>query len=371
MAPPLVSSSLSMTTGAGLLCRAPSALLFIPTPSEGNDELVDAFLDGSSLTPDLGELVVERAFAVPPFVLITWADTVSLMVFGDVVVKTDQPSLPMLTGAASATWVEHHMRQVADTARVMIEPLPEDDRTDLLDGVVPAGGFVLSLSRGPGLAPPEPVETTEVAGVAPPVNRVPEQADSALVEAAIPNPDLEASLDLAALPPPMTTGRYPSVDEVDSEVAGSPAPAVEARFCVDGHANPVLADVCRTCASDLPVGGENHSILRPSLGALVLEDGQRLPLTTGYVFGRTPTTVGDDTIAWPLAGDGVSRQHLHIELRGWDVLVHDLGSTNGTIVVVDPDAEPTLLEPGTSDTLDVGSTVLVGKVSMRYVAEDA
>ena len=29
------------------------------------------------------------------------------MAFGDVAVETDQPSLPMLSGAGSRTWVEH------------------------------------------------------------------------------------------------------------------------------------------------------------------------------------------------------------------------------------------------------------------------
>jgi two-component system, cell cycle response regulator len=69
------------------------------------------------------------------------------------------------------------------------------------------------------------------------------------------------------------------------------------------------------------------------------------------------TTIGrghDNDIA--LQNDAVSRQHAKIERRGTDIMVVDLGSTNGTFVNDDPKPlNRVRLEPG--DLLRIGDTV--------------
>ena len=57
----------------------------------------------------MASTTVAAGFTVGPFVCLAWGPAVQVMAFGDVAVETDQPSLPMLTGAGSRTWVEHSL----------------------------------------------------------------------------------------------------------------------------------------------------------------------------------------------------------------------------------------------------------------------
>ena len=69
------------------------------------------------------------------------------MAFGDVAVETDQPTLPMLSGAGSRTWVEHTLRRRRPTPSIEVgagdatSTRPPTSPT----GVALAGGFRLEL----------------------------------------------------------------------------------------------------------------------------------------------------------------------------------------------------------------------------------
>jgi pSer/pThr/pTyr-binding forkhead associated (FHA) protein len=70
-------------------------------------------------------------------------------------------------------------------------------------------------------------------------------------------------------------------------------------------------------------------------------------------------------------GDGeISRTHLHVSLDGWHVLVTDLHSTNGTLVVL-PGREAEQLRPGEPVPIPPGTMVVLAvDVDFRYEAAE-
>jgi pSer/pThr/pTyr-binding forkhead associated (FHA) protein len=77
---------------------------------------------------------------------------------------------------------------------------------------------------------------------------------------------------------------------------------------------------------------------RPPLGLLVFDDGMTYTVDSGYVIGRDPES--DERVQQgglrPLVlidpQGAVSRRHAVLTLDGWNVLLSDLGSANGTFV---------------------------------------
>ena len=58
-------------------------------------------------------------------------------------------------------------------------------------------------------------------------------------------------------------------------------------------------------------------------------------------------------------GQGLSRTHAAVSLEGWQVLLEDLNSANGTIVRL-PGREPRRLHPGEPILLEPGSHIDFG-----------
>ncbi|MCQ1957316.1 FHA domain-containing protein [Arthrobacter sp. zg-Y826] len=121
--------------------------------------------------------------------------------------------------------------------------------------------------------------------------------------------------------------------------AGHPgtAPTVLARTCPQGHANPPTRSVCVHCGQ--PLGEEPHPVSRPALGRAVFSTGHTEVLDRNIVVGRQPSvarTPGSDMprmVQVPSSGGDISRSHAEIRLEGWHVMLRDLFSTNGTVLV--------------------------------------
>ncbi|MGB8860942.1 MAG: FHA domain-containing protein [Ilumatobacteraceae bacterium] len=139
-------------------------------------------------------------------------------------------------------------------------------------------------------------------------------------------------------------------------------PTVQALLCPSQHPNPPQLTSCRVCHAAL------HSppvhISRPALGTLRFSNGVAVSLDRPVLIGRNPKVEGGlageiPQLARLDVGPGLSRTHASVRLEGWQVLLEDLNSANGTIVRL-PGREPRRLHPGEPVLLEVGSEVDLG-----------
>jgi hypothetical protein len=343
----------SVVPGAGILVRRPAAVFFSPVAPD--DESIAALLlafesaaDDGSASAAVTEAVVAAAFEAAPFAVVTWTGGLELVVLGGVEVRTDHPTLPMLSGAGSGSWVERRLGTLDGTVTVSVGG-PVDDGTDLALGRVRAGGFAAIVTaaahRTPSaddVQPPRPAAMPaepdtgvdnessgrrleglaalraatggdwmeESLGLGPP--------DASAASAGVSSPgsaagvytgDVDDEVTLggddeplpAAIgaPPPWPGDDAPAVPEdvdrdrgnADNSTAGEP-PAerrlVPSRHCPADHPNPPLADVCRECGAAIDAGAPTVAVRQPPLGRLRLGDGESSAIDRALVLGRRP-----------------------------------------------------------------------------------
>jgi hypothetical protein len=153
----------------------------------------------------------------------------------------------------------------------------------------------------------------------------------------------------------------------------SAGPIIQGVYCKNGHFDDPEALFCAICGISMnqqtlvPRPGE-----RPPLGVLLVDDGSVFQLDSDYVVGREPSL--DSSVASgkarPLRVQDdsgiVSRVHARVQLDGWRVLVTDLGSANGTKVLLpgQPTGQP--IVPQVPVVLATGSQVDLGGRGFRY-----
>ena len=175
------------------------------------------------------------------------------------------------------------------------------------------------------------------------------------------------------LPPPISE----LLDVVsDLEPADSRVTLVDAKMCGNGHPNPPAVATCGVCGEFLAPGSSSVlHVPRPSLGRLQLDDGQVVELDHELLIGRRPERDSDPARQAlrpvTLTGDKVSRSHLEVRFQGWEVLVADCGSTNGTFVVPHPGGQVVALEPGRPQIVEPGATVYFGSRSFTVLGRRA
>jgi FHA domain len=195
-------------------------------------------------------------------------------------------------------------------------------------------------------------------------------------------PDFEAALAAeqpgAAVPPHEATGAaelpVPAADTpVDDLGAAVGAPIVLGVYCKNGHFGDPNARSCVVCGvSRGRRGPAPQPGPRPPLGALVLDDDSALELNADFVIGREPAL--DPSVAageaYPLAiaDAAVSRVHARVHLDGWQVLLIDLGSVNGTRIRLPGKRSEQALEPNVPVQLQSGTRVFVGTQGFQYEA---
>jgi|GEM_PF-1630066 len=218
-------AQLMVAGGSGRLVRRPSVALF--DPDGGNADLAEMFAaaadDGAAVIA-VKKHLIDGGFDASPLVVVQWAaDHIDLLVFGEVEVHTSAIAAPMVTGAGSATWIEHHLGAIEMGSATEVELWSGDDvdeATDLQAGAVRVGAFRLALSFDQALSPAAAVEPEQPA--AEPAEE-PEPSPSAA--AAPPEPPPIDATDAPAAPP------SPSVEESPASPtappAAPPAPPVE------------------------------------------------------------------------------------------------------------------------------------------------
>jgi FHA domain-containing protein len=335
----LISARLSVGPGEGRLARRADGLLFVDgRPDQQRWEpIIDAYL-GAPAAGDAREAVtaaaVEAGFALDAFVMVAWADAIELLVLGAVEVRTDLPSVPVLSGTASATWVEHRVARPPATAQLAAgNPATAGTRLDA--GAVAAGGFVLALVLDDPQRPAWPAPDAPIAA---------EQLD----------PE-------STISPPAALATQVAAVAAASRIPG----LVRARRCTRGHANPPHAAQCRTCGDLIGAGSAVEMIAQPVLGHVVLPDGSAIAVNGTSVLGRKPGTeaarVESTARLVPLAVDaGVSRTHVVIRAEGWTMTATDCGSRGRTVLRSPGAPDPEVLEPWVPHELQPGDTLYLG-----------
>lgn len=150
------------------------------------------------------------------------------------------------------------------------------------------------------------------------------------------------------------------------QLPGEATQTVVAARCPDGHLSPAYAGTCRVCGKPLPPQ-QPVEIPRPPLGVLTLSNGDTVVLDRGCILGRNPRippgTSGEQPNLVKLIDPDkdISGQHLEVRLEYWHVAVKDLGSTNGTQVVL-PGENPVTLRPNDPMMIEPGTRVILAGV---------
>jgi hypothetical protein len=148
---------------------------------------------------------------------------------------------------------------------------------------------------------------------------------------------------------------------------GGGAARIRGYRCENGHLNDPRLPTCRQCGATIDErAGGLVAGPRPTLGLLVFDDGTAHVVDGGYLVGRMPEV--DDRVRSgelrPIVVEdragSVSRVHAEIRVSGWDVVVVDTGSRNGTYVCGPDESAWTELPPRRSRRLQPGARVRLG-----------
>jgi FHA domain len=258
----------------------------------------------------------------------------------------------------------------------------------------PQGEPAAAGTPGPAL-PTEPLpEPVPAQSPEPSQQPASEPGASAVVAEAVP-PDQTAELsaeEIAALqsadtellispfdedesePEPKVAAPEQSAASQDAKVArptSAPSPddstqdsAILALLCQHGHANPPSSTRCRICRSPLATQAPQF-IPGPVLAVLRASNGSTAEVDRPVLIGRAPS--GDRSgprpprlMTVPSPNHDISRTHLEVAPDDWQVVVTDLNSTNGTILVRPGAADRQQLAPGEPIPVQLGSVMDLG-----------
>ncbi len=175
---------------------------------------------------------------------------------------------------------------------------------------------------------------------------------------------------------PLSPSPVPRSDGASADSGGPAATTAHGFMCDHGHLNDPRAPYCGQCGAAMD---ERASALvvgeRPPLGRIVFDDGATYPVEHDFLVGRMPET--DDRVrsggAQPIIVEdrtgSVSRVHAEIQIAGWDVMLLDAGSRNGTFVAGPEDAAWSPLPPQRGRRLLPGTRVRLG--ARTFVFESA
>ena len=326
-----------------------------------------------------------------------------------------------ISGADSLAWVERLVPWPIEQLEASVDPSASagGGLYRLTDGVVPAGSFAISGAHDHEVSPAVSVEAP-----APPVAK--HAAPSEPAEAPTPPPPPTPAEPVAAPAPPPPPPPPPAAEPVPEPVAAAPAPApdrptpampeddmghfdsillsdvqedapaplpivselvdvsqvvdpavqveeVRGVFCKNRHFNDPRQLFCAVCGINMV---QQTPVLvngtRPPLGVIVLDDGAVFQLDSDYLLGRDPSAderVHQEEvrgIAIQDQSNQISRVHARIELRGWDPVLIDNQSTNGTFVNPPKTADWHRLPSGGEHVLTQGTRVRIGHRTLAF-----
>jgi hypothetical protein len=294
--------------------------------------------------------------------------------------------LPLVVGAVRASSVVLDASEQAQVSSPQEQPAPADaapgDRSQLTteplpeSGAEPSGDTPLEQA-GVGAAAAKPDQTAELSAEeiaaiasaetelmpspfgseeeeksdAEPAAGAPQQLEAAVAPQLAEDPG--AALDRAIAPRTEDSG---DLDLQDS--------AILAVICPNGHASPPSATSCRVCGGPVATQGPQF-IANPVLAVLRASDGTTAELDRPIIIGRAPSVDRSRSrearlMKVPSPNHDISRTHLEVAPDDWQIVVTDLNSTNGTVLVRPGGRDRQELPPGEPVPVQVGSVVALG-----------
>ncbi|RWZ50026.1 FHA domain-containing protein [Labedella phragmitis] len=254
------------------------------------------------------------------------------------------------------------------------DAVPNGERDVALDGERGAGRHVEQATAGNDAGPAVPVSLDDDAIDDDPIDDDPIEghtiarpsravrAARAAAAAGTPAPPAPPAPPLAPAP------SLPSAPLLPPAPGASDAP-VPADTLGDHDGLTVLAEDLRAARQGAHVPAAVPQSFAVQRYELELPSGSRQPLDVPVVLGRAPSVAGVPASALPhlvtLVGDDISRNHVRVGVEGGTVVVTDLHSSNGTIVIV-PGRPPEKLRGGEPTPVIAGTLIdLGGGVTMR------
>ena len=359
--------------GKGLVHRRTEVLLVVPDPAAGSPHALAALVaictdppDGAERVRRLAGLVAEAAPGeVPPFAALVVGDvSVVAVAHGGVGVGAGAPA------AEAPVWVERVLTPPLGAVPVGVHPTNDGTGQapallDLRDGTVPGGGAVLYAADAPSAA----YRTPAVGGQEP----TSLTTSHTVLRRTVPVRSVPLAGSERRRPrgrrEPLPVGEPPR-GEGTSRYA--PVVAVDGVLCALGHLNEPGTSHCGPCGAVLDPAAPVVRGPRPPLGVLVTDQGLVFTVASDLVLGRAPDQAPEvrEGRARPVlledAEHGTSRVHARVRLDGWQVVVCDAGSANGTFVSTSGAAGPwTAADPG-GTRLQPGDRVRLGRRQVMF-----
>jgi hypothetical protein len=402
------------TPGEWVVLSGPTSLVVLEPPSHEWAALINTLWDqvvaSSSITDLASRLATFKMDELPTFGAFFWtADGMRSLVRGPISVIDLATGKVVADGHGIQTWSEVGL---AGVEHVRVDLPHEGDATllelPLVVGAVRASTVVLDASEGvqvrspqgeptaaeargdqsePSTEPLPEVVAPEIAALAnaetelmpspfdePAADTEPDVAEPDVAEPNVAEQDapereyagpqkLEDAVALnlagdgaAELVPPATPRSEPS--------PGSSEPAILAVLCPNGHASPPDATSCRVCGS--AVGTQGPQLVGPPvLAVLRASNGTSAEVDRPVLIGRAPSSDRSSSqtprlMTVPSPNHDISRTHLEVAPDEWQVVVTDLNSTNGTILVPPGAGDGQQLAPGERIPVQVGSVMELG-----------
>jgi hypothetical protein len=397
------------TPGEWIVLSGPTSLVLLEPPTHEWASLINTVWDEVVASRSITDLAARLAYfkidELPSLAAFFWTDDgMRSLIRGEISVIDLTTGKVVADGEGIQTWSEVGLAGV-DHVRIEV---PHDGDATLLElplvvGAVRASSVTLDASdraqvsspqREPGVVAAASVDRSESvddgagADAGAPAERTAEltaQEIAALANAEtelMPSPFEESEsgagseagapqqLEAAVVPqlaedtaaavaravPPISEDSPGEVDLQDS--------AILAAICPNGHASPPSATSCRVCGG--PVGTQGPQfVANPVVAVLRASDGTSADLDRPVLIGRAPSTDRSNSRAprlmtVPSPNHDISRTHLEVTPDDWQIVVTDLNSTNGTILVRPGGRDRQQLAPGEPVAVQVGSVMELG-----------
>jgi FHA domain len=396
------------TPGDWVVLSGPTSLVLLEPPTHEWASLINTLWDevvaSSSITDLAARLASFKIDELPSFGAFFWTpDGMRSLVRGRISVIDLSTGKLVADGEGIQTWTEVGL---AGVSHIRVDTPHDGDATllelPLVVGAVRASSVVLDASereqvRSPQGQPvladaPGPVVST---GPLPDVIAAPPQQPAPEPVAAATPTDQTAELsakeiaalqraDTELLPSPFDDSEpEPGVQQPEVPVAPHPAShalarptsgpspadslldsAILAVLCRQGHANPPSSMSCRVCGSPLATRPPQF-VPGPVLAVLRASDGSTAELDRPVLIGRAPSADRSDSrsprlMTVPSPNHDISRTHLEVAAENWQIVVTDLNSTNGTVLIRPGAVGRQQLAPGEPVTVQLGSVMELG-----------